>query len=70
MTEKRSDAEMLKLEMVDALRTAIRLKHRHLANRELNEVLPEAERQFDIALLKGKLLDKKDVSALVSRVVG
>jgi hypothetical protein len=69
MTEQRTDAEMRKYELVKALRAAVRLKHSIEADRELNLVLPQAERQFDVALLKGQLPDRVDIAAIVKKVV-
>jgi hypothetical protein len=70
MTERRTDAEMQKYELVKALRAAIRLKHSINADRELNEVLPDAEDAFDVAWHKGQLKGGTvDITAIVKKVV-
>jgi cell division protein FtsB len=47
MTVKKTDAELQKALLVKVLRSQIRLKHTIEAERELNEVLPKAEKDFD-----------------------
>lgn len=70
MTEEMPEALMRKRAMVKAMRTAIRLKHSLLADEELNKLLPEAEKEFDLAWHKGQLGDVMvDIAAIVKRVV-
>lgn len=67
--EEKSEVEMRRQELVDAIRTFVRLKHRRAANREMNEVLPKAVQAFDVAILKGQLPERVDIAAIVKRVV-
>lgn len=55
MTVQKTEIELQKALMVKVLRSQIRLKHTLEAERELNQVLPEAERQFDVAVQRGEL---------------
>lgn len=69
MTVRKLDSEVRKAALVKALRTAIRLKHTLAADRELNDVLPNAEAAFDQALQRGILPDAIDLDALANEVV-
>lgn len=55
MTVQKTEIELQKALMIKVLRSQIRLKHTLEAERELNQVLPEAERQFDVAVQRGEL---------------
>ena len=70
MTIERTPVEQQKYEMVKIARAAIRLSHSIAADRELNEVLPNLEKEFDIALQRGELPDAIDVRAIVKGVLG
>jgi hypothetical protein len=67
MTVKKTDAELQKALLVKVLRSQIRLKHTIEAERELNEVLPKAEKDFDKKLQHGKLLDDADIEELARK---
>lgn len=49
-----TDLEMRKASMLKAARAAIRLKHALAADAEINERLPELDREIDLALAEGK----------------
>jgi hypothetical protein len=70
MPVERTQVEQQKWEMVKIARAAIRLTHSIAADRELNEVLPRLEREFDIAIQRGELPDAIDVRSLVEGVLG
>jgi hypothetical protein len=69
MTVKKTDAELQKALLVKVLRSQIRLKHTIEAERELNEVLPKAEKDFDKKLQHGKLLDDADIEELARKAL-
>ena len=54
---------MQRLFVIKAARSAIRLKHTLAADAEINERLPEIEREFDKAISQGKAF-KLDTFAL------
>lgn len=56
-----SDLEMDKAEALKDARTWIRRKYARLADRELNERLPEIERLIDSYIQKGKPLSDKEL---------
>lgn len=70
MTVQRSEIEQAQFELVKTLRTAIRLKHAIAADRELNEVLPAAEKAFTKSIQRGQLPGAVDLEGIVRRVVG
>ena len=53
MARQRTDVEQLRADVLKAVRTAIRLKHSLAADREMNEVLPEVERELEAAIKSG-----------------
>jgi hypothetical protein len=63
---RRDKVDQARAEMLKTVRTAIRLKHSLAADRELNDVLPEAERKFNAAVMKGELPGPLDVKALLN----
>jgi len=67
MTEKLDEAQLRRREMVKLLRVAVRAKHSVMADRELNDLLPAAEKAFDKALQRGTL-KAIDVESIVTRV--
>jgi hypothetical protein len=52
---KKSDIEMERARLVKISRSLIRLKHSLLADREINDVLPDTLIEFDAALQRGTL---------------
>lgn len=58
---RKSEVEQAKATMVKIIRTAIRLKHSIKADEEINERLPEAEKKFDAAVIKGELPDEDTI---------
>ena len=50
-----SDIEMARLAIAKVTRAEVRLKHSLLADAELNEVLPQRLRDFDIQLQAGTI---------------
>jgi hypothetical protein len=54
---QKDDIALRKAAMLKAARSAVRLKHSLAADAELNERLPELERQFDAAVKGGTLPD-------------
>lgn len=55
------DIEVQRAAMLKTIRTAVRLKYSLLADRELAEVLPQAQAKFDKAVLRGQLPSPLDV---------
>jgi len=66
VTVRRSEIQQAKHDMVKLLRNAIRTRHAIEADRELNEILPQAEEMFDAAVRRGRLPEPKD---FVSKVL-
>lgn len=66
----KTEIELQRAQMVKALRSTIRLKHALAADRELNEVLPEAVKEFDKQVAHGQLLEAEDIEAIVREVAG
>lgn len=66
---KKTEAQQRKAELVKVARAAIRLKHTLLADRELNEVLPDLEDAFDQAIQQGVLVGEVNLKALVAEVI-
>lgn len=58
---RKEKTEQARAEMLKVIRTAVRLKHSLNADRELNEVLPEAEKRFNAAVNRGVLPAPIDV---------
>lgn len=69
MTVQKGEIELAKVQMVKTMRSMIRLKYSLAADAELNEKLPEAERQFDKAIQQGMLPSSIDVEAIAEGVV-
>ena len=61
MSVRRDRVDQARANMLKIIRAAIRLKHSIAADEELNEVLPEAERRFNAATLKGQLPDPVNI---------
>lgn len=61
MTRHREDAEQQRANMLKIVRAAIRLKHSIAADEELNEVLPLAEKKWDDALARHRVLEPGEV---------
>lgn len=55
MTVHRDQVDQARVETLKIIRAAVRLKHSLAADRELNDVLPEAELRFNAAVSRGKL---------------
>jgi len=51
--------------MLKTIRAAVRLKHSINADRELNDLLPEAELRFDAAVNRGRLMSAIEVKKAV-----
>jgi hypothetical protein len=69
MTVKKTESELQKALLVKVLRSQVRLKHTLEAERELNEVLPAAEKAFDKALQRGELLDDNDIEEIARKAL-
>ena len=61
MSLHRDKVDQSRANMLKTIRAAIRLKHSIAADEELNDLLPEAQRRFDAAILKGRLPEPLDV---------
>lgn len=61
MSVRKTEAELRKAQMVKTIRAAVRLSHSLEADAELNETIPEAEKQFDLSLQRGVLPDPSDI---------
>lgn len=61
MTVHRDDVDQARANLLKAIRTAVRLKHSIQADIELNDVLPEAEKKFNAAVMRGQLPDPIDI---------
>lgn len=64
MTVQKDEYEQARAEMVKTIRSAVRLKHSIEADRELNEVLPKAEKAFNAAVQRGELPEPNEYLAL------
>ena len=65
MTAKRTEFEQARANALKTIRTAIRLKHSLEADKELNRVLPDFEKQFTKSYQNGVLLDTTDITKKV-----
>lgn len=54
MPRQKDEFEMAEQEAIKAVRTAVRLKYQLMADRELNEVLPEVQERVRSALAHGR----------------
>jgi len=50
----RSEEQLAKSDLIDTVRTIVRLRHRIAMRRELNEIESEALAQYEHALVTGK----------------
>lgn len=57
----REPVEQARSEMLKVIRAAVRLKHSINADRELNDVLPEAQKRFDAAVHRGQIPATVDI---------
>lgn len=55
------NVEQRRRNALKVVRAAIRVKHSIAADNELAEVLPEVERRFDAAVLRGQLPEPLDI---------
>lgn len=69
MTARRQLSEQRRMEIGKVLRAVIRLKYSLQADRELSELIPDAEAAFDNAIQSGQLPDEIDLQALMFGVV-
>lgn len=65
MSVHRAEAEQARAETLKIIRAAVRLKHSINADRELNDLLPEAELRFDAAVNRGKLPSPVEIKRAV-----
>ena len=61
MTYHKAKEEQQRANMLKIIRTAVRLKHSINADNELNEVLPLAEKRWNDALARGRVLEPGEV---------
>lgn len=61
---KRTETELARTDMLDSLRTVVRLKGRIAQRRELNELEAAALEQFEAAVVSGQPFEV-DVAALL-----
>jgi len=64
---KRTEAEMERAKIIKAGRTLIRLKHSLAADKEINDLLPDAVADFNNALANGEL---KQLTTGLSDAIG
>ena len=62
--QKKSDIELARAERAEIIRSLTRLKYRLLANREINDILPNSLVEFDKSLQSGELLEINLAEAL------
>lgn len=65
MSIHRAEVDQARYEMLKTIRAAVRLRHSLNADRELNEVLPEAAARFDAAVNRGKLPSPAEIKKSV-----
>lgn len=61
MTYRKAKEEQQRANMLKVIRAAVRLKYSIQADNELNEVLPLAEKRWDDALTRGRVLGADEV---------
>lgn len=61
MVVKREEADQARVNMLKVIRASIRLRHSIAADTEINEVLPQAEAEFNERVLSGELPDPLDI---------
>ena len=66
---KKIEPEVLRAAGVKAIRTAIRLRHTQLIDREINERVPAFEDEFDQQLLRGKMMGQREINELVAEIL-
>jgi hypothetical protein len=66
--QKKSEIDMARAERSEIIRTITRLKYRLLANRELNDILPDSLNEFELSLQNGELktLDLPEVLNVIN----
>ena len=62
---RRDKVDQARANLLKTIRTAIRLKYSLMADEELNDVLPEAEKKFNAAVMRGQLPDPVDVKKVL-----
>ena len=70
MTTRKTEEQLRKAEIVKAARALLTVRHRMLLDRELNDVLPDLEDEFDRQVQAGRLPGEVDISALVRKALG
>jgi hypothetical protein len=55
--QRKSEIELARTERAEIIRSLTRLKYRLIANREINNLLPDSLLEFDKALQSGELLE-------------
>jgi len=55
--QRKSEIELARAERAEIIRSLTRLKYRLIANREINDLLPDSLIEFDKALQSGELLE-------------
>ncbi len=63
---KLSELDLQKKQLLKAVRSNIRLKYSLLADEELNEKLPEIERQIEVAIQAGEEFELDIASVLAT----
>lgn len=67
MTIQKDEVQLRKQAMVKHARGAVRTHYNTIGDRELNDVLPEAEKEFDRLVQKGILPGEAEISDIVIR---
>ena len=62
---RRDKVDQARANLLKTIRTAIRLKYSLMADEELNDVLPEAEKKFNAAVMRGQLPDPVDIKKVL-----
>jgi len=70
VTIQKTEIEQSKAEMTKVARAMVRLKHTLAADRELNEVLPRIEKEFDKRVQRGELPGAVDLEEIIQKELG
>ena len=65
MSVHKEKVDQARVTMLKVIRAAVRLKHSILADEELNEVLPMAEKKFNAAVNRGELPAPLDIKRVL-----
>ena len=65
MSVHKDKVDQRRADVLKTVRAMVRLKYSLMADRELNDVLPEAERRFDTAVNRGRLPEVLEIKKAV-----